>query len=54
MIEICMCILCAVLIFLTWRTEVSKTKINRLEDELSIAQREIRNLKEQKDEQKYQ
>ena len=37
-ISICVCILCAIAIFLTWRTEFSKRKIKRLENELRIAQ----------------
>ena len=53
MIEICISILCAIIIFLTWSIEALKRKISRLETDLFIAQVEIHNLKEQKDEQMY-
>ncbi len=49
MIKFCICIICAALILLTWRTEALKTRINRLEYELSITKREIRKSKERKD-----
>lgn len=44
-LTICTCVLCAVSIFLTWRTEFSKRKIKRLENEMRIAQITIDSLK---------
>ena len=44
-LTICTCLLCAVSIFLTWRTEFSKRKIKRLENELYIAQSQLENLR---------
>lgn len=44
-LTICACILCAVSIFLTWRTEFSKREIKRLRDELYITQVKLENLR---------
>lgn len=44
-LTICACILCAISIFLVWRTEFSKRKINRLRDELYITQVQLENLR---------
>ena len=46
--KFCICAICVAIIFLTWRTEALKTRINRLEEDLSFAKREIRRLKERK------
>ena len=43
-ISICICILCAIVIFLTWRTEFSKRKIKRLEKEMRITQVKLESL----------
>ena len=45
MIAICISILCAILIFTTWRLELLTRTVSRLENELSSAQVELHNLK---------
>lgn len=44
-LAICTCVLCAVSIFLTWRTEFSKREIKRLRNEMYITQSQLENLK---------
>ena len=44
-LTICTCILCAITIFLTWRTEFSKREIKRLRDEMYIVQSQFENLR---------
>ena len=44
-LAICICILCAVSIFLTWRTEFSKREIKRLRYEMYIVQSQFENLR---------
>lgn len=53
MIAICICILCAILIFTTWRLELLARKAKKLENELYIAEIRLHNLQEDVFELKY-
>ena len=53
MIAICICILCAILIFTTWRLEHTLKRVRRLEDDLYITQVELHNLRNDVFELKY-
>ena len=46
MIAICISIICAILIYTTWRVEFLVRKTRRLESELFVAQVELHNLKD--------
>ena len=54
MIAICICIICALSIFLTWRMEYWIRKARRLENELYITQVRLHNLQEDVFELKYE
>ena len=46
MIKLCICIICAAIIFLTWRLEFLIRKVRRLENELYVTQVQLSNLEE--------
>lgn len=46
MIKLCICIICATIIFLTWRLEFLIRKVRRLENELYVTQVQLSNLEE--------
>ena len=54
MLAICISILCAIIIYLTWRLERVVRKANWLENELFATQMQLENLRSDVEDLKYQ